>query len=183
MNRWSWFLLPLVLVACTSRPPTQAAIQEATAGPIPDQESWGARFDVTDGFQPRLRMWAPYMAKYVNDDSTYIHMVQDSARVRVLLFDAEGDSSATVDSDELFYFEDDRRFEARGRVIVETVDGKTLESEQLEWLEEDRKIRTAGFVTITTPDRRVQGYELIADEDLLPYEIKRVTAILEIEER
>ncbi|GAB5522107.1 MAG: LPS export ABC transporter periplasmic protein LptC [Rhodothermales bacterium] len=183
MSRWSLLLMVALLAACTSRPPTEAALEAAVAGPVPDQESWGARFDVTDGFHPRLRMWAPYMAKYITEDSTYIHMVQDSVRVRVLLYDAEGDSSATVDANELFYFEADRRFEARGRVIVETVDGKTLESEHLLWLEEDRKIRTPGFVVITTPDRRVQGYELVADEDLLPYEIKRVTGTFTVEDR
>ena len=183
MRHCGWILVLATLAACTSRPPTQAALEAAAVGPVPDQESWGARFDVTDGFQPRLRMWAPYMAKYITEDSTYIHMVQDSVRVRVLLFDAEGNSSATVEANELFYFEADRRFEARGRVVVQTVDGKTLESEHLLWLEEERNVQTPGFVIITTPTRRVQGYELVADEDLLPYEIKRVTGTLDLEDR
>jgi hypothetical protein len=67
-------------------------------------------------------------------------------------------------------------------VIVVTPDEKTLESEHLVWLEDDRKLRTPGFVRITTPNERVQGYNLLADEDLSTYTLARVTGQVTVED-
>ena len=163
----------------------------------PEQESWGARFMVSEVppdvevSRPRMTIVAAYLAEYTRGDSTYMLLRgQPSAepdslgRVLVHLFDADGDSSATLTADRVFYFEEEKRFEARGDVVVITRDDRRLESEHLLWFEEERKVRTPGFVRIIMPDERVQGYGLEADEDLHTYQLERVTAqvLLEDEE-
>ena len=57
-----------------------------------------------------------------------------------------------------------------------------LECEHLIWLEEKREVRTPGFVSIVTPTERVQGYGLVADEDLRTVQIGRFTAQVTLEE-
>lgn len=167
-------------------------MEDVRAEQGPDQESWGVHFYVTDvpdtseESRRRLEMVADYLAKYEREDSTYqlLQGLPDSLnrRVTAYLFDARGDSSATLTADRVRYFDQEKRFEAEGNVIVVTKDGKRLESEHLTWLEEEQKVRTPGFVRIIKPKEQVQGYGLVADEDLSSYQLGRITAQVAVEE-
>ena len=152
----------------------------------PDQESWGVHFYVTqvpigsEESRIRVEMLADYMAQYEREDSTYqlLRGHPDSLNRRVIayLYDSQGDSSATLTADRVLYFDREKRFEAQGNVVVVTREDKRLESEKLVWLEDERKIRTQSFVNIVSPTEHVQGYGLVADEDLKTYQIGRFTA-------
>lgn len=156
----------------------------------PTQQSWDVHYVVSEAggrladSRPRIEIRAHHMATYETEDSTYTVMRSDTTGQRVIafLYDEAGDTSATVHADRLILHEKDRRFEARGEVVVETKEGKTLESEHLVWLEDDRSVRTPGFVRIHTPKERIQGYNLVADEDLETYSLARVTGQVEVEE-
>ena len=170
----------LLLAAGCSDPDIAApTVEELRNERLPDQESWFTQFDVMESEHPRLRIFADYMAKYIEADSTYMllkgHPDSLDGRVLAYLFDEAGDSSATIIADEMIYYETERRIESKGNVIVNTTDNKRLETEYLIWLELERRVRTSGFVHITTPRENIQGYNLDADEDLENYEIARVT--------
>ena len=105
-----------------------------------------------------------------------------NGRVTAYLFDTEGDSSATLTADRVLYFDREKRFEAEGRVVVITIEDKRLESERLVWLEDERKVRTESFVSIVSPTEQVQGYGLVADEDLKNYQIGRFSAQMTVDE-
>ena len=183
------FLMSLTGCERRAAPPTMAEVR-AEGGP--DQESWGVHFYVTqvpvgqDESRIRVEMIADYMAQYEREDSTYQllqgHPDSLNRRVTAYLFDLEGDSSATLTADRVYYFDRDKRFEAEGRVVVITRENKRLESEQLTWLEDERKVRTESFVSIVAPDEQLQGYGLEADEDLKNYQIGRFTAEVTITE-
>lgn len=171
--------LGLVLCGCEQRasgPSEAAALDEAA----PRQISWDAHFVMHEGERMRAAIAAAQMEHYNRGDSTFalLRSAPDSTRQRVTvwLFDAEGDSSATLRADSLIYYDEESRFEAFGRVVVRTQDEKRLDSEFLTWEENDRKIRTDRFVRITTPAERVAGYGLVADENLDTYQIGRFTA-------
>ena len=196
MLHYRYIVMGFVLVllgtaACERRvePPT---MEEVRAEGGPDQESWGVHFYVTqvpigeDESRIRVEMIADYMAQYEQEDSTYQllqgHPDSLNRRVTAYLFDMEGDSSATLTADRVYYYDHEKRFEAEGRVIVVTREEKRLESEQLTWLEDERKVRTESFVSIVAPNEQVQGYGLEADEDLKNYEIGRFTLEVTIED-
>lgn len=179
-QRYMPLLFLLVVAAGCYNPDVVApSMEELRAERLPDQESWFTRFDVLEGTQPRVQIYADYLAQYENPDSTYMvltgHPDSLNGRVTAYLFDAQGDSSATIVSNEIIYYEKDRRFEARGEVVVTTPEQKRLETELLIWLEMERRVYTSGFVRITSPTENIQGYDLNADEDLENYEIARVT--------
>jgi len=165
----------------------------AAAGPdeaAPRQTSYDARFIMNQGERPRAAIAAGQMEQYSRGDSTFSLLVpapdtmrgQTPPRVTAWLFDAEGDSSATLTADSLIYHDARGRFEAFGDVVVTTQSEKRLQSEHLTWDEADRKIRTNRFVRIVTPSERVEGYGLVADEDLDTYQIGRFTAQVTIED-
>lgn len=133
--------------------------------------------------RPRAVLRASRMEQYQTDDSTYSvwRSMGDTMRVRMHLFDEEGDSSATVRADSLVFQEQKGVMDAYKDVVVTTED-KRLESEHLTWQQADRKIRTRRFVRIRTPTEVVQGNGLVADENLETYQLGRFEAEVEMEE-
>jgi LPS export ABC transporter protein LptC len=176
--------LGLVLVNCEHRARGPGVAADTTSGPVPRQVSYDAVFRLTRGDRPRSTMHAERMEQYETEDSTYtlLESPSETRRVQVYVFDATGDSSATITADRVYVYNRENRFEAYGNVIVETQDDRTLWSEHLTWNEADRKIRTRRFVRIRTPTERVQGTGLVADEDLDTYSIGRFTAQVEVDD-
>ena len=176
----------MLMASCGPPEPTAPAVPEPPAAPVPGQQSWDAWFDVTESGQPRVRIEAPYMAEYENEDSTYTilgsHPDSLQRRVTAHIFDETGTQSATVTANVLYHYDRENRFEAEGNVVVEARGDKRLETEFLIWYEDERTIRTPRFVRITTPTERMQGYNLVADEDLETYSLSRVTGQVTLED-
>jgi len=154
----------------------------ADAGPT--TESWDPVMHISENGLPRLVLRAGYMARYETPDSTYLVLsaVEDGKdRVRVDIFDTEGDSSATVFSNRILYFERARRFVARGNVIVNAKDDRHLFAEHLDWSQKTARVSTPGYVTLKTPTQVLNGFEFDADEQLYDFRMKRVSGTLESE--
>ncbi len=179
-------LTAFILAGCTHRtapPPTMADLE---AEPAPEHEVWDARYYITDAGKPRVEIDAPYLAQFEVPESTFTRMeaLPDSGKkvVTAQIYDEEGNYSATLTARELIYYKADGRYEARGGVVITTPEGRRLEGEHVTWQQRDRKVRTLGFVRITTPRERIQGYNLVADEDLETYTLARITGQVTIEE-
>lgn len=179
-------LLGILLVgACEHR--TRSGDQEDSAasdGPTPTHVSWTARFTMTEGGEPRATLRAARMEQYRTADSSYSvwRSMEDSARVRLYLFDESGDSSAVMVADSLVFREQEGFLDAYRNVVVTTEDDKRLRTEHLTWNQSDRKIRTRRFVRIRTPKEVVQGNGLVADENLETYQLGRFSAEVEVDE-
>ena len=139
---------------------------------------------MTEGGRSRATIVAPRMEQYRTADSSYSvwRSMRDTARVRVYLFNEEGDSSATVTADSLVFQAQKGLLDAYRNVVVVTEDDKRLETEHLTWTQADRKIRTKRFVRIRTPTEVVQGNGLVADENLETYQLGRFAAEVEIDD-
>lgn len=152
-------------------------------GPTPTHVSWDAQFRMSEGGRPRAVINAPRMEQYRTSDSTYSiwRSMSDTARVRLYLYDPEGDSSATLTADSLVFQDRKGLLDAYRNVVVVTENDKRLETEHLVWRQADRKIRTRRFVRIRTPTEVVQGNGLVADEDLETYQLGRFEAEVEVD--
>jgi len=177
-------VLCMLLVNCEHRARGPQTVADTTTGPVPRQVSYDAVFRLTRGEDPRSTMRAQVMKRFETEDSTYtlLESPSDTTRVRIFVFDQEGDSSATITANRVYLYNEEDRFEAYGNVVVNAKDDRTLWSEHLTWNEADRKIRTRRFVRIHTPTERVQGTGLVADEDLETYSIGRFTAQVEVDD-
>ncbi len=139
---------------------------------------------MTEGGEPRATLRAARMEQYRTADSSYSvwRSMEDSARVRLYLFDESGDSSAVMVADSLVFREQEGFLDAYRNVVVTTEDDKRLRTEHLTWNQSDRKIRTRRFVRIRTPKEVVQGNGLVADENLETYQLGRFSAEVEVDE-
>ena len=183
MIRASIILAIALLDGCTRSvpPPTVESVQVVDG---PDQETWDPRLTLSEDGRPRLSLRAPYMAYYDRGDSTYMVLsgLDDSSRVYAEIFDADGITAAQVEADRIIFHDRERRMEARGNVIATAKEGRTVESEQLEWSEFQKTVSTNGFARITMPDRKLRGFGLMADEELLDVSLSNVTGVVLIEE-
>lgn len=181
------YLALLLLLAGCTRAGGEAAPTEADLAALPDQESWGAVLRISESGRLRVVLEAPYAARYERPDSTFTRLSGDPAgadtvRVRVSLFDDGGAPSATVHANTLIYDDRERRFEAEGRVVVETGGGRRLESERVTWNEAERRLRAPGRFRFTSPAERITGTRLVAAEDLSRYTFASASGQLEVEE-
>ncbi|WP_103019180.1 LPS export ABC transporter periplasmic protein LptC [Salinibacter altiplanensis] len=158
--------------------------ERSAQGPTPTHVSWDADFGMSEQGRARAVLRARRMEQYQTSDSTYSvwRSMEDTARVRVYLFDERGDSSATVTADSLVFQDQKGVLDAYRNVVVTTEDNKRLESEHLTWHQANRTIRTRRFVRIRTPSEVVQGDGLVADEDLETYQIGRFSAEVDVNE-
>src|SRR5690625_170520 len=186
------FLVFLMIPAGCSPASRSNGVVEPSDEHHPTSESWGVRFVISETVEeagesrPRLIMEAGYMATF-DDDSTYTVLRPDvdegESDVIAVIFDpAANDTSAVVRAHEIIYREADGIFDATGDVRVEARDDRRLWSDRLHWDERERRIRAPGFVRIISPSERIEGYNMIADEDLDNYRLERVTGEAEIEE-
>lgn len=180
-------LLMLTTVAvtggCQRQSPRLVVPTESDLEEKPAHESWGADFYLSKNGIPVIRISAPYTRRYDREDSTVtILTATPEQRVVAVIYDNEGETTATVHANEINYVEEQNRFDAYGAVEVVSEPEKSLETEHLYWLEETKMIYAPGFAKLYTDDRYIQGYELEASENLSSYTMARVTGQVEVEE-
>jgi len=87
---------------------------------LPDSESWDARLRTSADGRAEVEIAAPYLARYTRDTVyTYLGPAPGdtaSSPVTLRLFDADGQSSGSVEAREVWMYEADDRLVAEGRV-------------------------------------------------------------------
>ncbi|MDA0682880.1 MAG: LPS export ABC transporter periplasmic protein LptC [Bacteroidetes bacterium] len=176
-------LLPLAL-ACRMHD-SGVTVQTLKEENAPASESWNTSMQIMEDGKQRLTMNAEYMARWETPDSTWMILSgadEQIGRVTVIIFDADGDTSAVVTSQQITYQERARRFEARGDVQVLSGSDRSVQSEHLSWSELTARVSTPGFATITTPTEQLSGYGLDADENLADFSLARVSGTVLVED-
>jgi LPS export ABC transporter protein LptC len=177
-------VLLLVLSGCEVHE-SGVTVQTLRDDDAPVSESWGTAMMITEDGRNRLHMNADYMARYETPDSTWMVLTgadEQADRVHVVIFDAEGDTSAVVTAQRIVWHERARRFVARGDVQADAGEDRQLSSEHLAWSEQTARVSTPGFATITTATETLSGYGLDADENLTDFTLSRVTGTVLIDE-
>lgn len=175
-------VLVFALLSCESRSQEESIVLDPITGP--KLESWDIELNVLKQSIPRYHIVAGYQAQYEQGDSSYSLLLPSKERegvpVEITLFDESGLESGTLSALEILYYDRKGRIEAKSEVQLIGKNEKVLSSEYLSWSEESRKVSTTGFVTIDSPSEKLQGYDLIANEDLSEVEIKNLTGIVRL---
>ncbi len=168
-------MLLLALGACARPAPASFAPPDSTRPPA--REAWNTRFAISEAGRERAHVNAAYLAAY-EGDSTYTLLRGDStgSPVTVQLYDAQGQPSATVTAQRVVYVEAKRRLTASGNVQVQAQNGRSLQADQLVWDESSGRVRAPGAVRYASPTEQVSGYDLDADEALVNYSLRNITA-------
>lgn len=179
------FLIAVLLLAGCEVHESGVTVETLREDDAPVSESWGTTMMITEDGRNRLHMRADYMARYETPDSTWMVLTgadEEADRVHVVIFDAEGDTSAVVSSQRIIWHERARRFVARGDVKADAGEERNLQSEHLSWSEQTARVSTPGFATIRTATETLSGYGLDADENLTDFTLSRVTGTVLIDD-
>lgn len=84
-------------------------------------------------------------------------------------FDPQFHIEAFVQADTAYYYDQQRLWELRGRVRVNTVDGLRFASEELFWDQQRREFYSHLFSRVVTPERTMQGTYFRSDEQMTRY--------------
>lgn len=175
----------LALSACERRS-VPISMETVRGEDAPVQETWNAHFVQTTGGTPRLDVRSAYQASFERGDSAFVLMsaAGDSSDSRVLavVYGEDGDTTAVVRADRLYWYEDQERFEAMGNVVADAKSGRRVESEHLDWDDATGRLSTPGFARVFEDSNILEGYGLTADEALGEWSLANFTGQVEVAE-
>lgn len=160
MNKTA-FLLLFILAACSQKENTQPMEYE---GPL--QEAEDVELLYTENEKLKVKMRAPLLYEFKNGDREF------PKGVNLEFYDIAGKLSSTMRSDHAFYFKNEDKWRARGKVEVVNIEkNEQLSTEELFWFPVKENISTDKFVTIRMQKEVIYGEGLIAKQDMSSYEI------------
>jgi LPS export ABC transporter protein LptC len=154
-------VLTVVLVtACQKTPPPKTAGSAKGIDPAADQVVFGSRTLVTDGGLRRAEVLSDTALFY--DDNTRM----DMRVVQAIFFSASGSKDAVLTSRTGSYLTRDNVLEARGNVVINTVDGRRLVTEQIKFDSRVNQISSDSAFVLTEEGREASGIGFVSDPDM-----------------
>lgn len=142
---------------------TQAPKTGATASgvdPNADQVVFTSRTMITDGGLRRAEVMSDTALFY--DDNTRM----DMRNVHAIFYSATGATDAVLTSRTGRYLTRDNILEARGSVVINTVDGRRLTTEQIKFDSRVNQISSDSAFVLTEEGREASGVGFVSDPDM-----------------
>ena len=162
-----------VLVALTAAcRDTQKPKTGATASgidPNADQVVFGSRTLVTDGGLRRAEVFSD-TALFFEDNTR-----MDMRVVRAIFYNSSGAKDAVLTSRTGRFMTRDNILEARGNVVIRSVDGRVLTTEQIKFDSRVNQISSDSAFTLTEEGREASGIGFISDPDMNNLRILRAS--------
>jgi LPS export ABC transporter protein LptC len=154
-------LLALALVAACNRHGSAPSAPHNPLADSADQVVFGARERMTDGGVSKSDLYSD--TAYFFDDNTRIEM---RGHVLVTFFTDVGAKNAVLTSKEGTYNNRTGNMEARGNVVVNTVDGRHLTTPILRFNQAKNEISSDTSFVTTDSSRRLIGIGFTSDPDM-----------------
>ena len=143
-----------------TEPPRTGAATLALIDPAADQVVFGSRTLVTDGGLRRAEVHSDTALFY--DDNTRM----DMRVVNVVFYNSSGAKEAVLTSRTGRYLTRDFILEARGDVVITTVDGRKLTSQQVKYDQRVNQISSDSAFVVTEEGREASGIGFVSDPDM-----------------
>lgn len=155
------YLLVFICVACSQK---ENAKPQEYEGPL--QEAEQVELLYTENETLKVKMRTPLLYEFKNSDREF------PKGLNLEFYDINGKLSSTLRADHAYYFKNEDKWRARGKVeIVNIEKNEQLNTEELFWFPTKENISTEKFVTIRMQDRVIYGEGLKAKQDMSTYEI------------
>lgn len=153
-------LAVVALAACERAQAPKTAAGAGSIDPNADQVVFGSRTLVTEGGLRRAEVFSDTALFY--DDNTRM----DMRIVRTIFYTSAGAVEATLTSRTGRYLTRDNVLEARGNVVIITVDGRRLETEQIKFDSRVNQISSDSAFVLTEEGREASGVGFVSDPDM-----------------
>ncbi len=146
--------------ACKNAQPPKVTASSSVIDPLADQVVFGSRTLVTDGGLRRAEVLSDTALFY--EDNTRM----DMRVVQAVFFNSSGAKDAVLTSRTGRYLTRDNVLEARGSVVINTVDGRRLTTEQIKFEAINNQISSDSAFVLTEEGREVTGIGFVSDPDM-----------------
>lgn len=152
--------MTLLVIACDKATPPKTGAAARGIDPLADQVVFGSRTLVTDGGLRRAEVLSDTSLFY--DDNTRM----DMRVVRMVFFSSSGAKDAVMTSRTARYLTRDNVLEARGNVVINTIDGRRLVTEQAKYDSRVNQISSDSAFVLTEEGREASGIGFVSDPDM-----------------
>ena len=172
MKSWMLSMLCLVLfclclVGCNQpKEHTAPAVRDRDSVPI--MTTYGVNTLISDSGVIKYRIVAERWE--INENRKPSRWTFDKG-ILLTQFDEKKRVLGYISCDTAVYFDQERRWQLRGRVRIQTAQGVEYNSEQLYWDERNHVLSSNVYSHIKTPDRELEGDYFRSDETMTQYEI------------
>jgi len=159
------FIFSVIIFGCSEdklQPPVLQTLNEAE---MPTQESRSDKILFSDNGKLKAILYANHMKMYDRKRETLLDTM------RIEFFNDKQQRTTVLTAMRGRFDGQTNNMYAMDSVVVKNDSGTVLKSEELMWRNRDRKIVTEKFVTIVSPKEKIQGYGLVADQNLDNYVI------------
>lgn len=175
MNYKSILYIILLIGSISSCNDEETKVYEPYKGPLMEGENVTTLY--TDSGRLKVKLFAKIQWEHQNKDREF---------PKGLIVDFhENDTITTTNlvANKGYFYHETSLYKATGNVIITNHEKKeTLKTEELFWKPDEQNIYTDKFVRIETPKEILEGNGLEAKEDFSSYKIKKITAILTIDD-
>jgi LPS export ABC transporter protein LptC len=158
-----------VLAACSDTQKPKTGSVASGIDPNADQVVFGSRTLVTENGLRRAEVFSDTALFY--DDNTRM----DMRVVRSIFYNATGAKDAVLTSRTGRYLTRDNVLEARGNVVIITVDGRRLVTEQIKFDSRVNQISSDSAFVLTEEGREASGIGFVSDPDMNNLRILRAS--------
>ena len=153
--------ITIMLGGCNGDPAKAATAGKATMADSADQVIFGARTLITDGGLKRAEIRSD--SAFFFDENTRVEM---SGFVHGTFFNSQGAMDAILTSRRGMYNTRSGMLEARGNVVIKSLDGRTLTTPFVRFDQRLNKISSDSAFVMTEPGREVRGTGFVSDPDM-----------------
>ena len=166
------YLIVVFMLGCSQKENTQPKEYE---GPL--QEAENVELLYTEGQLLKVKMKAPVLYEFKSGDREF------PKGLYLEFFNELGKLSSTLRADHAYYFKNEDKWRARGKVeVVNTEKNEQLNTEELFWFPAKEEILSEKFVTIRQQQTVLYGEGLHAKQDMSVYSILQPQGEIEINE-
>jgi LPS export ABC transporter protein LptC len=159
----------LLALACQKPQTPKTGASARGIDPLADQVVFGSRTLVTDRGLMRAEVRSDTSLFY--DDNSRM----DMRNVFAIFFNNTGAQDAVLTSRTGRYLTRDNVLEARGNVVIKTVDGRTLTTQQIKFDSRVNQIASDSAFVLTEPGREASGIGFVSDPDMNNLRILRAS--------
>jgi|SRR5688572_19595484 len=168
----SFYLLLLLAWGCSQKENTKPQEYE---GPL--QQAENVELFYTESQTVKVKMKTPLLYEFKNGDREF------PKGIYLEFYDEAGVLSSTLRADHAYYFKNEDKWRARGKVeVVNQEKNEQLNTEELFWFPAKEEILSEKFVTIRQQQTVLYGEGLEAKQDMSTYSITKPQGEIEIEE-
>jgi LPS export ABC transporter protein LptC len=172
-----WAVTLFLGLACSNDPQEVKKITAQDAGPLEAQD--GVRLTYTDSGIVKMYLEAPRAENYGQLENPTLEFPEG---IIVRFFDADGMEESRITANYAIRYVNEKRWKARGNVIVSNIQNEKLNTEELFWDETTEKIYSNVFVKMTTDTQIIMGDGFEADQNFTNAVVKKVTGQIELQE-